>query len=225
LILTAELELSCRQSSNGLTGGYRLIRILVVIALITILSVTAFGQNENSAWTSGLTSVFVHVSGNTFIWTVTNNTGQLDANPLWDVIIWSVQPIGIPDPIRTEAPAGWHWKSKGHSNFEIKQANQKYKSNPAIAPGESMLFIMEFDPDNIPDPQSISFITHVGAVKPTPVESGGVKTWTPMVVDGQPSWFDKSTVEHSETPEPSAILPVLLLCSAFASLIKLKTRD
>ncbi|MEN6519885.1 MAG: hypothetical protein ABFD46_01865 [Armatimonadota bacterium] len=191
--------------------------ILLLAAILVVCTVAAHAQNPNCALTSGLTSVASELNGNTFTWTIMNNTGLNDGNTDWDVLVWEVQPVGLPDPIQVTAPSGWIWTTNGHSKFQIKDQNRKYKSTAAITPGNSLKFQYTVDSTELSniDLSSISFLTHVAAVEPTPTAKVGKLEWAPTTVDGNPSWHDQAS-----TPEPEAILPFFLACSAVASIIK-----
>lgn len=192
-------------------------KILLTSIILVICAGMAFGQNPNSARTSGLTTVISELEGNTFTWTLFNNTGPGDNQPEWDVLIWSLQPFGLPDPVSVTAPTGWEWSHNGYNKFQIKNKSDKYESSPAVPPGGSLEFKYQVDLAEIGniDQSNISFLAHVAAVKPLPIAKAGKLQWIATAVDGEYSWHDKS-----ETPEPGAILPFLLGCSAFVGLTK-----
>ncbi|MEN6371734.1 MAG: hypothetical protein ABFD64_06930 [Armatimonadota bacterium] len=191
--------------------------ILLLAAILGVCTAAAYAQNPNCALTSGLTSVASELNGNTFTWTIMNNTGPNDGNPDWDVLVWEFEPIGLPDPIEVTAPDGWEWKTNGHSKFQIIDQSKKYKSTAAITPGNSLEFKYTVDSAELGsiDQSNVSFLTHVAAVKPTPTVKVGKLEWTPTTVNGSPTWHDKSS-----TPEPEAILPFLLACSAITGIVK-----
>ena len=192
-------------------------KTLAVVAVVLLVASAAGGQSLNSARTSGLTSVISRQSGNTFTWMLHNNTGSGDGEPGWGVLVWSLQPFGMPEPVRVQAPNGWGWVARGHGRFEIESPSKKYESPPAIPPGGSLVFMYEVDPLALSGNESLQpeFVAHVGAVRLQPTSFGGVTRWTAVWVDGESSWFDVPDV-----PEPTAVLPVLLLCTAAVSLTK-----
>lgn len=194
-------------------------RIVLLLAIILLMCAgAAYGQSLNSAQTIGLTSVISELNGNTFTWTIINNTGPTDGNLDWDVLVWSLQPVGLPKPSQVTAPSGWEWVSGGHSKFQIKSSKEKYTSSSAIQPGESLVFQYQVEQSKLwnVNPQNIEFLAHVAAVEPTPTVNGDKLQWTPTTVDGSSTWHDKS----SSIPEPGAVLPFLLACSAIASIAK-----
>jgi hypothetical protein len=194
--------------------------ILLLAVILIICAGAAYGQSLNSVITSDLTSVISELSGNTFTWTLINNTGSTnDGNPGWDVLIWELEPIGLPSPSQVIAPSGWEWVPNGHSKFQVKDKNKKYESTAAIAPGNSLVFTYKIDSSRLSgvNLSNVRFITHVAAVEPTPTSIGGGNLkWTPVTINGSPTWHDNP----STTPEPGAILPFLLVCSAAASIAK-----
>ena len=191
-------------------------RVVAVFVGVMLLSGAACGSSLHGARTSGLTSVTSESSGNVFTWTVVNNTGPGDGQPGWDVLIWSIEPFGFPDPVRVIAPPGWEWNDRGFGRFEIQWPCSKYSSPPAIPPGGSLVFTYEIGSPSASEP---GFLAHVGAVLPEPTQVGGVTHWTPTTVAGHSSWFDRSS-QGSASPEPSAILALLVWCSATAALVK-----
>jgi hypothetical protein len=157
------------------------------------------------------------LTGNTYTWTLFNNSGlEGDGTPGYDVLIWSLQPFQVKEPLSWTAPDGWEWTSAGgHQQFEIANPDSKYKSPVAIAPSGSAVFTYTFDPDaplvnsHGPQPTGIAFLTHAAAVHTEPIINHGVKEWVATSAPGLgPSWYDVSISYDPPTvvPEPSGIL-------------------
>lgn len=196
-------------------------KLFGLLAALTLFACSVNAQSLGSARTQGLTSVLVEQSGDVFTWTVTNNTGPGDGEPLWDALIWTLQPVGLPSPVWVEAPIGWAWVVRGYSRFEIKSSNKKYESGPAIAPGASMVFRYKLaSPAAMPDEPV--FLAHVGAVLPESVQLGSVTRWTPAAVDGNPSWYDISSIStdtSAATPEPHGAAAMLAWAAGLIGLV------
>lgn len=190
-------------------------RIGAVIAAIFVLAVSACGQSINSARTQGLVSVHSHREGSVFTWTVVNNTGPADGQPGWDVLVWTLQPFGIADPVSVVAPDGWEWTEKGFSRFLLEDSSEKYYSPPSIAPGASLTFIYDVGSDYDDSPE-LAFLAHVGAVLPQPMQTITGPKWIKTTADGETGWHDLATVNNS--PEPQSILAILVWCAGLIGL-------
>lgn len=178
--------------------------ILLTGFLLIAAAMSASAQSYNAAQTFGITDVSSVLNGNTFTWTLTNNSDQSD--PAWDVLVWSLVPYNVREAVSVTAPAGWSWTGSGWAQWNV-QANQKYFTPPAIGPGESAVFTYTFDPSgpmiNSAPGEGMVFLTHVGAVAPGSGDSLGTDRWTEgltTVFAGSGTWFDAST------PEPGSLL-------------------
>lgn len=212
---------------------------IIVTALITLLAlvVPVHAQSWSAAQTSGITLVTSSLDPmtNTYIWTLTNGSGQFD---LPTVLIWSLEPFNVPAPIAWTAPAGWTWSGNGWQSYEITDSGEKYYAPPAVAPGQSVTFSYTFDPaapkinpfgeGYIGSPTAIGFISHVAQVVPGSGTLDGSVRWTedPNSIYGQ-TWFDRCIVEgdkdYPPVPEPSSIFAMMVGLTSLGGLLRRRT--
>lgn len=184
--------------------------VSLIAALVLVLSIPADAVPWSAAKTTGVTAVDVVLdpSTNTYTWTLRNLTSTPDSPiPDW-VLVWSLQPFNVYEPIAWTAPAGWAWddQNKAWMNYEVIENSEKWYTPPSVAPGEAKVFtytfstagskINPFDSSFTGDPvNDIGFIAHVGAVEKvwpaTPEDP-----WTPAEtssVQGFQTWYDRSS--------------------------------
>lgn len=187
--------------------------LLASLLLFAALSGAAFAQSWTDRQSSGLTTVSWHLTDNTYMWLLTNNSGYPgDSTDGYDIIIWSLQPFGVTAPISWTAPQGWTWDSDGAwRSFRIANKPEKYSSPPALAPGSSAVFTFTFDPtaplinSTGRQPEGLAFLAHVAAVSEVPIVEGNVRHWTAAsAAQYGSSWHDTSTSQI--IPEPSGAL-------------------
>jgi hypothetical protein len=188
------------------------IAILAGIAMVLFISVPVFSQSWKCGIQTGLVSVESTFMDGTYTWVLTNRSSlPEDPYPDFDILVWSLIPSGVNEPLSWVAPEGWRWAG---DRWEIDATScQKYKTPPALAPGQTVTFMYTPDPngklinDKGPQPPELVFIAHVGAVVPNSGSLDGGTPWTPTRTEFGKTWFDRPMILTSETvPEPSALL-------------------
>ena len=197
-----------------------MIRKLPVIIFILLLTCPVFADHTS---TTGLSAVILSQQGNIFTWALSNNTGPKDDLPEWDVLLWTLQPEGFPNPQNWTAPTGWEWSNTGGGAFRLLNSDEKYLVNgPSVKPGESVTFTYTVSPLAVPSPEELKnayFITHVGAVSGFMMKNGEADSWIAMETPNGKSWFDKDDLKFtSPVPEPSGYLAFIIgLIGAFGA--------
>jgi len=202
--------------------SYAYVKIFLLIGLLFVLSVPAQAASWDAATSEGITSVDVILNTNTYTWTLNNLSGT-DLCPLeYDdltVLVWSLQPFNVYEPVSTTPPPGWIWdgSSGKWQCYEIEDSGEKYYTPPAIAPGGSLVFTYTYNPsgskinpfpaDYEGDPiNDIGFISHVAAVtEPT----GEGLPWVPDQNGG--TWYDRSDWSGTIVPEPASAMVLVTL--------------
>ncbi|MDO8587279.1 MAG: hypothetical protein Q7T82_09590 [Armatimonadota bacterium] len=184
---------------------------LLVLLGVFVVSGSLLGQSLSSSGSAGLTTVRWSLSGNTYTWTLTNNSGHSgDGSTDYNLLVWTLQPFRVPKPLNWTAPDGWTWSDNGgHQVFELAQSQQKYTSPAALAPGDSAVFTYTIDPSaptvnsNGSQPAGLAFLAHTAAVGNAPIVDGQVTRWTPVSapIFGA-SWFDASYTVDAPAPVP-----------------------
>lgn len=198
-------------------------RILPALAILAFLTNSAAADRTV---TEGFTKVISSQQDNAFTWIVRNMTGELDSERGWDVLVWSIQPEGVPKPIGWTAPEGWTWSPVKGGSFHLIQPSRKYLvDGPSIEPGDELTFSYAINPILIAQMEGgadIQFSAHVGAVSG---QSGG--RWLSASTSHGVSWFDRSHVElNSPVPEPSSLIAFAIgLVSCMGILWRTRTGD
>lgn len=190
-------------------------KLFISLVLLLLASSVVFGQSWESAYTTGLTSVYLTKTGFEYTMVLKNLTGiPSDTGTVgWDLLVWSLEPFNLPAPETIlQMPDGWSWDGGKWKMFEITDNNQKYYTPPALAPGGSYTFRYTSTlttPANPGGPENgdPGFLSHVASIDSSVPGSATVK-WTPYKPDGYPSqtWSDKSTIE---TPEPGSVMALV----------------
>jgi hypothetical protein len=208
--------------------------VLAAMLVFCAFAGPAVSQSWSSGATNGLTSVSWSLSGNTYTWILTNNSGHAgDSSPNWDVLVWSLEPFGIHKPTSWTAPSGWIWSDNGgKQQFEVTRSADKYTSS-SVAPGASVTFTYT-ENRSAPlvnskgmQPRGLAFLAHVAAVKPKTQSRCGKNEWISTTVHGLGnSWYDTSYAtdppQQKTAPEPGG---VLILAVAGSWLITCLSRD
>lgn len=194
---------------------FRGMAFAVFTALILIIFVTAPAHAESwsSGVTAGLTSVESILNGGAYTWMLKNNTSLPgDDNQVFDILVWSLTPYQVNEPLTVVSPAGWKWNGKG---WEVASNSDKYLTPNSVGPGKSLVFQYTPDPRGHlinasgPQPAGLAFITHVAAVLPDSGSANGAEQWTKTTKLTDATWHDKSAVNESNmsaTPEPKGFI-------------------
>lgn len=205
--------------------SYAYVKIFLLIGLLFVLSVPAQAVDWDAATSEGITSVDVVLNPitNTYTWTLNNLSGTPDCPPEFtgQVLVWSLQPFNVYEPVSTAPPPGWTWdgSSGKWQCYEIEDESEKYYTPPAIAPGGSLVFTYTYNPDGSKinlfpedytgDPENdIGFISHIGAVVPR-IEIDPDIPWVPDQNEG--TWYDKSGPGGTIVPEPASATVLVTL--------------
>lgn len=190
-----------------------LIALAAVSFLILLAAMPVCAQTWSSAIYSGLTSVESRFENGTYIWTLTNNSSLAgDDDPSFDILVWSLTPFQVQEPLSYTPPEGWRWAG---NRWELASSpSRKYYTPDALAPGKSVRFLYTPDPEgkllnaNGPQPQGLSFIAHVAAVAPGSGSEDGNLRWKPTASRYGNTWYDKSgSASYSDpVPEPRGLL-------------------
>ncbi|MBP6965679.1 MAG: hypothetical protein KBC96_14885 [Armatimonadetes bacterium] len=206
--------------------------ILRMAILCGALAATAICPAAAESWDSaiytGLTSVSWSLEGDTFVWTLANESGRgMDVYDDYDILVWSVTPCRVREPLSWTAPEGWDWDGR---RMKLAAESGKYYSPYAIGPGQSLTFTYRPDPDgkyvNTSGPQDsgMLFTVHVGAVVPYSGTLDGLDRWEEYRVRSLgASWHDIPGVgvglAGTVIPEPSAFLGLGFGVLALASMV------
>ena len=204
-------------------------RISLLVGLLLALTIPAQAVSWDAAKTQGLTSVDVtwDPPANTYTWTLNNLSGTPDCPLQYQdltVLVWSLQPFNVREPVSITSPPGWIWEGSSHAwqCYEIEDDPDKYYTPPAIEPGGSLTFTYVYEPggsiinpfpgDYEGDPiNDIGFIAKVGAVLPTPPANWQL----PWVRDQSPeygdTWYDRSDWTTTVVPEPASATALAIL--------------
>ncbi len=198
-------------------------RIVIAVTAAILLVLTAAGvahaQNWNSGQETGLTSLTWDVTGNLYTWNLTNNSG-LASDPYgsFDILIWSLMPYRVREPLSWTAPEGWTWNGR---SMELASNSGKYMTPFALGPGQTMTFTYLIDPEgdyinsSSPIDDRMYFNAHVGAVIPNSGSLDGSDRWEEYYVQnlGQ-TWHDRAWVRPDDDinviPEPGGWLALSL---------------
>lgn len=201
-----------------------LIAFALVSLLILLVVVPVRAQSWTSAVTTGYTSVGSVFENGTFTWVLTNNTSlAADLETEFDVLVWSLIPFQVQEPLQWSAPEGWIWANDRWQT--ASGPSRKYYTPDALPPGASVTFTYTPDPDGSlinasgPQPPAPGFIAHVGAVVPGSSSADGATPWEPLSTSHGPTWHDRSTGSSAEAvAEPCGAL--VLLFGAVCLLIR-----
>lgn len=200
--------------------SYAYVKIFLLIGLLFALSVPAQAVDWDAATSIGITYVDVvwNPSANMYTWTLNNLSGTPDCPPEFtgQVLVWSLQPFNVYEPVSTTPPPGWIWEGSAWQCYEIEDESEKYYTPPAIAPGGSLVFTYTYNPSGskinpfpegyTDDPDEIGFISHIGAVtEPT----GEGLPWVPDQNEG--TWYDRSDWSGTIVPEPASATVLVTL--------------
>lgn len=188
---------------------------LFALAMVLVLTGTAYSQNWNSSIDTGLTSVSWLLEGDTMVWTLTNNSSTFsDRYPAFDILVWDVMPYRIQEPTSWTAPEGWTWNGK---KMELASNSGKYYTPYALAPGQSLTFTYQPKVDGQyinmsgPSDSGVLFASHVGAVVPGSGSLDATLRWDEHWSEelGQ-TWHDRSGTRRDPPvvviPEMSGLL-------------------
>jgi len=204
-------------------GSWSYISIFLLVGLLFALSVPAQAVSWDAATSEGITSVDVVLNSitNTYTWTLNNLSGTDLCPPEFtgQVLVWSLQPFNVYEPVSTTPPQGWIWDGSSHAwqCYEIEDESEKYYTPPAIAPGGSLVFTYTYNPDGSKinlfpedytgDPENdIGFISHIGAVTEPTAEG---LPWVPDQNGG--TWYDASSWSGEIVPEPTSAMALGIL--------------
>src|SRR5690242_14509296 len=126
------------------TAGFTRLLPAVALLALPLLNTPASANAYNSGWDTGNTAITSTFDGSTYTWTLTNTSDTVSSN--FDVLIWSLIPYNVLQPLSTTAPAGWSFGSTSGSQGFSFDENQKYFTPPAIGPGQSAVFTYTIDP-------------------------------------------------------------------------------
>lgn len=237
------------KSSRGRSKMKSTCSYIAIVLLIggLLAAAPAHAVPWSAAQTSGITyvdSVLSPTPGGdiwTYTWELTNQSPvTIDLEDI-TVLVWSLQPFNVPEPIPdgATAPAGWEWNdsSKMWQMYEIADPSDKYYTPPAVAPTQTVTFTYVFDRttpninpfgDDYPgDPvNDIGFIAHVGAVEPVPMNPGDpILQWIPSTTQGfGDTWYD-IPAGYYVVPEPSSVLALAMAGATLLGGIIRRRRD
>ncbi|MCE5198684.1 MAG: hypothetical protein ABFD54_02295 [Armatimonadota bacterium] len=179
---------------------------IFMIAVILVLSITtAQAQSWNSASSYGMLDVTWTYTAGEYIFTVLN---QPDPDLGYDLLVWTLEPFQISEPLSVACPDGWNWRDDGGwQRFEVSDKSDKYTvGGPALEPGETLQFHYKVDPNkplvNIGGPTGGSpvFLAHIGAV-----DGQHKGKWIAYECSNGKTWYDVPQV-----PEPGCMLNIFL---------------
>lgn len=184
---------------------------LVAVVLVLTLAGAAHSQNWNSSVETGLTSVRSVLEGDTFVWTLTNNSSLAqDEYPDFDILAWDLMPYQILEPASWSAPEGWTWDGR---KMKLASNSGKYFTPYALGPGQSLTFTYQpkvggrYINTSGPIDVGLQFGSHVGAVVPGSGTFDGEDRWSEYCRVG--TWHDRPTVDHRTVTlisEPTGLL-------------------
>jgi hypothetical protein len=210
----------------------KLVRGIVIAAFAMVLAGSACSQSWNSTTYTGLTSMKSVLEGDTFVWTLTNNSSLAqDEYSDFDILIWDLMPYQILEPASWTAPEGWTWNG---TKMELVSSSSGYFTPYAIGPGQSLTFTyrpkLGGEYINTSGPPDIGplFASHVAAVVPGSGSFDGSDRWDDYFVrDMGPTWHDQAITEFGDRPlipEPGGVLVLALGVVSLATLIMPRRR-
>lgn len=178
--------------------------LTIAVILLLILAVSAQAQSWNSALSSGMINVTWTYTAGEYVFTVLN-----PPNPDrgYDLLVWTLEPFLISEPLSVTCPEGWAWQNNGGwQRFEAVGNSNKYVvGGPAIEPGETLQFRYVVNP-NAPlvnpggDGAGPLLMAHIGAVSG---QQNG--KWIAFECGNGRTWYDVPSV-----PEPNCMLNIFL---------------
>jgi len=202
---------------------------LVALVLVLVLAGAAHSQNWNSTQDTGLTSVRSVLEGDTFVWTLTNNSSLAqDEYPDFDVLAWDMMPYQILEPESWSAPEGWAWDGK---RMKLASNSDGYFTPHALGPGQSLTFTYqpkvggEYINTSGPIDMVPRFAVHVAAVFPGSGTLDAVDRWEEYYAENlAETWHDRATIGGGYPgatliPEASGLLVLGFLSVSLATLL------
>ncbi len=200
---------------------------LLALAMVLIMAGTAYSQDWNCAVDTGLTSLTWTMDGDTYVWTLTNNSSLAQDNyPGFDILVWDLVPYRVKEADSWTAPEGWTWNGK---RMELDSKSGKYLTPYALGPGQSITFTYRPKVDGSyinnsgPIDSGLHFTAHVGAVIPNSGALDGTNPWKEYRDPGfGKTWHDRIYGRGHplvSVPEPSGLLTLAFGGAGLASFL------
>lgn len=188
--------------------------VIAAFAIALVLAGSAYSQSWDSTTYTGLTSVSWILEGDTFVWTLTNNSSLAqDEYPDFDILAWDMMPYQILEPASWSAPEGWTWDGK---KMKLASGSSGYLTPYALGPGQSLTFTYRPKVDgeyiNASGPADMGplFASHVAAVIPGSGRFDGSERWDEYRVGEMGrTWHDQATTQYGDRlliAEPGGLL-------------------